>query len=78
MSDTTKTTRVVIDGRQVDIRELHTGIFNAFDAETGQRLIIAVELEDGWWLGVRIGHERRHMHVPEGVEEVTRRLLATP
>jgi len=67
--------RVQIGGRSVVIRRLYTEIWNAFDADTGERLVVAVDLGDGWWLAVRIGRPRRHMHVPEGVAEVTRRLL---
>jgi hypothetical protein len=70
--------RATIDGRAVEICEKYPGIFNAFDADSGERLTVSVDLGDSWWLGVRIGHKRRQLHAPEGIREVTRRLLAAP
>ncbi|GAA3925135.1 hypothetical protein GCM10023085_03100 [Actinomadura viridis] len=78
-------TRIRVGGREIEVREMAFGIFNAFDAD-GTRLAIAVRLSRGWWLGVRIGEARREMHIPDepgdeepirrGAEEVTRRLLS--
>jgi hypothetical protein len=68
--------RAVLGGREVEIREMYPGIFNVFDAETGERIAVAVDVAGGWWLGVRIGSKRRELHEPGGVREVARRLLA--
>jgi hypothetical protein len=70
--------RAEVDGREVEIREKYPDLYNAYDAATGERLTVCVDQGDGWWLGVRIGYQRRQLHAPDGVVEVTRRLLAAP
>ncbi|MFF5264957.1 hypothetical protein ACFY4C_39050 [Actinomadura viridis] len=77
-------TRIRVGRREIEVREMAFGIFNAFDGD-GTRLAIVFRLSQGWWLGVRIGGARREMHIPDepdepirrGAEEVTRRLLST-
>ncbi|MFF5265503.1 hypothetical protein ACFY4C_42060 [Actinomadura viridis] len=78
-------TTVRIADREVRIRELTTGFFNAFDTD-GTRLAITVRLSRGWWLGALVGGDRHDIHIPDlpgseagpidpGAVEATRRLL---
>ncbi|MFF5262690.1 hypothetical protein ACFY4C_27480 [Actinomadura viridis] len=80
-------TTVRVAGREIRIRELTTGFFNAFDSDC-TRLVIAVQLSRGWWLGALIGGDRHDIHIPHlldaegepihpGAVEATRRLLTS-
>lgn len=72
--------KIDVDGREIEIREIHPGIWNAFDGE--DRIAIAVQLEDGWWQGCRIddpqwSSPRKHFYEGGGAIAATRRLLVS-